>query len=153
MISWLRLLSTPHRPSDFAAAVWPGRSRAVTAAPVSTTAGPPVSGSPATEPAAGPATEPGVVFARSALRVPAEADRSLLEVAEAAGLEPRYGCRRGICRACTTPLLAGAVRDLHDGRRTTAGLHVRLCVSAADPSADPAADPTVGPGVDVVIDL
>jgi ferredoxin-NADP reductase len=58
--------------------------------------------------------------------------RSLLELAESAGLTPAYGCRMGICQTCTCPLADGAVRNLVTGEVTTSrGQPVRLCVSAA----------------------
>lgn len=58
--------------------------------------------------------------------------RSLLELAESAGLAPAYGCRMGICQTCTCPLADGAVRNLVTGEVTTSrGQPVRLCVSAA----------------------
>lgn len=34
---------------------------------------------------------------------------SLLDLAEAAGLAPAYGCRAGVCGACAAPVLAGEV--------------------------------------------
>ncbi len=55
----------------------------------------------------------------------------LLEVAEEAGACPASGCRMGICHTCITELTAGSVVDLRDGRRSSAGQHVQLCVSAA----------------------
>lgn len=71
-------------------------------------------------------------FARADVVVPAPDRTPLLEVAEAAGLTPAFGCRMGICRTCTTRLDSGCVRDLRDGREHRDGEHVQLCVSAAD---------------------
>ena len=68
-------------------------------------------------------------FARSGSEVAAEG--TLLETAEAAGLEPRFRCRRGICGTCTTPKLAGTVQDLRTGDISAAAGPVRLCVSMA----------------------
>lgn len=71
-------------------------------------------------------------FAASNAEAPAEANRSILEVAESAGLLPASGCRMGICHSCSTRLDEGCTVDLRDGRRSEAGAHVQICVSAAD---------------------
>ncbi len=73
-----------------------------------------------------PGSDAVVTFARSGLAVPAAG--TLLATAEAAGLTPRTGCRRGICGTCTTPKAAGLVRDAVTGRvgAPDAG-PVRLC--------------------------
>lgn len=73
-----------------------------------------------------------VWFSSADVVAPAPEDTPLLEVAEAAGLAPAFGCRMGICRTCTTRLATGCVRDLRDGREHRDGEHVQLCVSAAD---------------------
>jgi stearoyl-CoA 9-desaturase NADPH oxidoreductase len=66
--------------------------------------------------------------------------RTLLEQAEAAGLEPVHGCRMGICRSCTRHKPAGAVTDLRTGRVSAApDEDVQICVSV--------------PAGDVVVDL
>ena len=89
-----------------------------------------------TRPAAGDGADgaPAAVawFARADVVAPAPDGTPLLEVAEAAGLTPAFGCRMGICRTCTTRLDSGCVRDLRDGREHRDGEHVQLCVSAAD---------------------
>ncbi|HUJ42111.1 MAG TPA: ferric reductase-like transmembrane domain-containing protein [Opitutaceae bacterium] len=59
-----------------------------------------------------PAGDPGVPqlnFARSAKSAPLDPEKSLLEISEAAGLNPDFECRSGICGRCKTRLLAGAV--------------------------------------------
>lgn len=71
------------------------------------------------------------VLSRSGRTVVAGPATPLLEVAEEAGACPPSGCRMGICHTCTTELTAGSVVDLRDGRRSSAGQHVQLCVSAA----------------------
>ncbi len=69
-----------------------------------------------------------VAFGRS--RITAGATGTLLETAEAAGLTPKFGCRRGICGTCTTTKTAGVVRNLTTGRESHADAEpVRLCVS------------------------
>jgi len=72
-----------------------------------------------------------VAFCTTGTDTTAGHDESLLVAAEAAGLQPAFGCRSGVCHTCTTRLESGVVRDLRDGRRHSAGAHVQLCVSAA----------------------
>jgi ferredoxin-NADP reductase len=75
------------------------------------------------------ATGGTVHFARSARSVRSDG-RSLLEQAEAAGLAPAFGCRRGICRTCVRTKVCGTVRDVVTGAPSTAAEEtVRLCVS------------------------
>lgn len=71
-----------------------------------------------------------VRFASSGLTAVGEG--TLLETAEAAGLEPRNRCRRGICGTCTTPKLSGTVVDVRTGERSDAPGPIRICVSVAD---------------------
>ncbi len=55
---------------------------------------------------------------------------TLLEQAEAAGLEPEFGCRMGICHTCTCRKAAGAVRDTRTGElREEEDEDIQLCVS------------------------
>lgn len=71
----------------------------------------------------------GVVAFERARRTVA-ATGTLLETAEAAGLNPRFGCRRGICGTCTSTKTAGVVRNLVTGQDSAADAEpVRLCVS------------------------
>lgn len=57
--------------------------------------------------------------------------RCLLELAEQAGLQPRFGCRMGICRMCTTRKTAGRVRNLRSGEISRAAEEdIQICVSA-----------------------
>ena len=56
--------------------------------------------------------------------------RTLLEQAEAAGLQPASGCRMGICHSCTCRKTAGAVRNLITGAVSTAESEdIQICVS------------------------
>ena len=55
-------------------------------------------------------------FARSGIEVVSDG-RPILEQAEAAGLRPTHGCRRGICHTCVVPI---------------DGTPVRICVTAPD---------------------
>ena len=60
-----------------------------------------------------------------------EANESILETAERAGLAPAHGCRMGICHGCTAKLVCGEVRDLRDGRRLSdEGDLIQICVCA-----------------------
>lgn len=71
-----------------------------------------------------------VAFNRTGRTVPAEG--TLLETAEAAGLSPAYGCRRGICGTCTTTKTSGVVRNVVTGTESAAdAAPIRLCVSVA----------------------
>lgn len=71
-----------------------------------------------------------VAFARSGASAPSVG--TILETAEAAGLSPAFGCRRGICGTCTTTKASGVVRDLVTGRRSDADAGpIRPCVSVA----------------------
>jgi ferredoxin len=59
--------------------------------------------------------------------------RALLLQAEAAGLRPAHGCRRGICHTCVTTLVAGRVVDAVTGAGNhETGTSVRICVSIPD---------------------
>src|SRR3990167_1502193 len=70
-------------------------------------------------------------FARSHQQATVNNQHSLLEQAEAHGLQPAHGCRQGICASCTCTLLSGTVRDLRSGLLfSEPGQAIRLCVSA-----------------------
>jgi len=56
--------------------------------------------------------------------------QSLLEGAEAAGLQPKFGCRRGICRSCQCKKLSGTVTNLLTGQISGPGEElIQLCIS------------------------
>jgi ferredoxin-NADP reductase/DMSO/TMAO reductase YedYZ heme-binding membrane subunit len=55
-------------------------------------------------------TGPKLAFARSAKAVTLAPDRSLLEIAEEAGVNIDFECRSGICGRCKTRLLGGCVK-------------------------------------------
>jgi stearoyl-CoA 9-desaturase NADPH oxidoreductase len=60
----------------------------------------------------------------------ARAGQSLLEAAEMAGLSPRFGCRRGICRSCQCRKTSGSVRNLLTGQLSGPGDElIQLCIS------------------------
>ncbi|WP_164852410.1 flavin reductase family protein [Rheinheimera riviphila] len=57
-------------------------------------------------------------------------DGSLLQSLEAAGLDPAYGCRRGICMQCLCQKSQGVVRNLVTGETSDAGPgQIQLCIS------------------------
>ncbi|MBW8368046.1 MAG: 2Fe-2S iron-sulfur cluster binding domain-containing protein [Arenimonas sp.] len=56
--------------------------------------------------------------------------QSLLEGAEKAGLSPRFGCRRGICRSCQCRKLSGTVLNQLTGQVSGPGEElIQLCIS------------------------
>jgi len=60
----------------------------------------------------------------------AKAGQSLLDAAEAAGLQPRFGCRRGICRTCQCRKQSGTVLNLLTGQTSGPGEElIQLCIS------------------------
>lgn len=78
-----------------------------------------------------------VTFARSNKR--AQSDKTLLLAAEEQGLQPKSGCRMGICGTCHCKKLSGATRDVRTGEVSTeAGVDVALCstVAVGDVSID-----------------
>jgi ferredoxin-NADP reductase len=64
---------------------------------------------------------------------------TLLEQAEAAGLNPEFGCRMGICFSCTKVKTAGCTRNVRTGDlHTEPDTEIQLCISA--PVGDVAID-------------
>jgi ferredoxin-NADP reductase len=56
--------------------------------------------------------------------------QTLLDGAEAAGLAPKFGCRRGICRTCQCRKRSGSVKNLLTGQVSGAGDElIQLCIS------------------------
>lgn len=71
-----------------------------------------------------------VTFTGSKLTVDSEGDANLLEIAEAAGLKPQYGCRMGICHQCSCRKTSGTVVNRLTGKVSGAGEEsVQLCIS------------------------
>jgi stearoyl-CoA 9-desaturase NADPH oxidoreductase len=84
----------------------------------------------ASRPPAADAIGGTVHFARSGRFVVSDG-RPLLEQAEAAGLAPAFGCRRGICRTCVRTKVSGTVQDVVTGALSTdPDEDIRLCASA-----------------------
>ncbi len=70
-----------------------------------------------------------ITFCDSAIHVEDDG-RTLLDQAEAAGLQPTTGCRMGICHTCTRRKVRGVVRNLTTGAISTADDDaVQICVS------------------------
>ena len=87
-------------------------------------------GEPAPSAAARATSGITVRFAASGVAVPwRETHRSLLALAEAAGLNPRFSCRTGICQACLCPLLSGEVAYDHEPLLTPPPGQVLICCS------------------------
>jgi ferredoxin-NADP reductase len=77
------------------------------------------------------ATRHSLFFVRSGRTVEGRAAASLLEQAEAAGINPPYGCRRGICHTCTCRKLSGIVLNARTGAVSREpNEDIQLCVSA-----------------------
>ena len=71
-----------------------------------------------------------VQFDTSQLEVGSEGDATLLEIAEAAGLTPRHGCRMGICHQCSCRKTTGTVINRLTGQASGPGEeNVQLCIS------------------------
>jgi ferredoxin-NADP reductase len=69
-----------------------------------------------------------VNFARSATSAIWDKSKgSLLDLAEANGVRPPYGCRSGVCQSCLTPVLAGNVGYLESPVRVPDAGQVLLC--------------------------
>ncbi len=76
-------------------------------------------------------TAPSTFWEQYDAEVPASAGQTLLEAAEEAGLSPTFGCRSGVCRRCSIPLLDGTVVDVRDGRTAEGGMHLQPCTVTA----------------------
>ncbi|MDZ5620853.1 ferredoxin reductase [Nocardioides sp. HM23] len=63
----------------------------------------------------------------------ANSGATLLEQAEAAGLNPAFGCRMGICFSCTSNKLEGTVRNVLTGETSSLpDEDIRICVSSPE---------------------
>ena len=76
------------------------------------------------------ALDHAVALAASEKTFSAKAGQTLLDAAEAAGLQPRFGCRRGICRTCQCRKRSGTVLNLLTGQTSGPGEElIQLCIS------------------------
>lgn len=73
-----------------------------------------------------------VHLARSGRTLTLPSGVALLPALEAEGLQPAYGCRRGICNTCVCDKTAGRSRDLLSGQLDTQAGALRLCISSAE---------------------
>ena len=83
-----------------------------------------------------PSTAPGtpvhVSFANSGATFTTSGTDPLLVQAERAGLNPKHGCRIGICRSCQCVKTSGTVENLQTGEvSSTPNELIRLCISTA----------------------
>lgn len=70
-----------------------------------------------------------VTFARSAITAD-NSGATLLEQAEAAGLQPEHGCRMGICFSCTQIKTSGCTRNIRTGETNNdADVELQLCIN------------------------
>jgi len=75
----------------------------------------------------GPVT---VTFSRAGLTVPWDTSaHSLLEFAEAQGLEPAFSCRAGVCSTCMTRLTEGEVAYFEEPLDDPDDGHILICCS------------------------
>ena len=73
---------------------------------------------------------PEVVFARSGLTVEWDPScESLLELAQAGGLNPPFSCREGVCNSCLSRLVEGEVEHFQDLLIPPRDDEVLLCCS------------------------
>jgi ferredoxin-NADP reductase len=78
-----------------------------------------------------------VRFSRSKAEADSDGVTNLLRLAENAGLNPRHGCRMGICHECVVTLKSGCVRDLRTNELLNEpGSRVQPCVCAAAGDAE-----------------
>jgi ferredoxin-NADP reductase len=78
-----------------------------------------------------------VRFSRSKAEADSDGVTNLLRLAENAGLNPRHGCRMGICHECAATLKSGCVRDLRTNELLNEpGVTVQPCVCAAAGDAE-----------------
>lgn len=70
---------------------------------------------------------------RSERLIEGSAQKSLLETAEAHGLNPQSGCRMGICHTCKCKKTEGRVRNIVTGEVSDAGEEIiQLCISTPE---------------------
>ena len=92
-----------------------------------------------------------VCFAASDVDVAWSPDKgTLLDLAEAAGLEPAFSCRSGICGTCATRLKSGAVDYIEEPSAPVGDDEVLICCSTPRSAAS---DDGCGEDCGVVLDL
>lgn len=90
-----------------------------------------------------PATEPVAVLFTESLKEARWTPESgtLLELAEARGLEPEFSCREGSCGTCRTRLLKGAVSYLKQPTAALGDNEVLICCAVPAQSQDAGEEP------------
>ncbi len=92
-----------------------------------------------------------VSFARADIRADwSPGQGTLLELAEAAGLQPDFACRSGICGTCATRITCGAVDYLEEPSAPHGDDKVLICCAMPRPHAD---EERCGGDYGVVLDL
>jgi ferredoxin-NADP reductase len=69
-----------------------------------------------------------IQFSRSGVLISSDG-RTLLEQAEASGLQAQHGCRMGICHRCSCQKTSGSVRNISSGEISHGEEYIRLCIS------------------------
>lgn len=82
---------------------------------------------PLAKPAAVVVAGDSVTFETARLTAAWDGSASLLDFAEAQGLEPAFSCRAGVCGTCVTRLIEGAVDWTEDPLDTPPEGHILLC--------------------------
>lgn len=71
-----------------------------------------------------------VSFSKSTVRIEGDGTKTILELAELAGLTPKYGCRSGICHECKCTKISGQVVNYHNGKKSNLDAEeIQICVS------------------------
>lgn len=85
-----------------------------------------------TPPSMDHAGQGGTIHLRDGTQAPNSSEQTLLTAIEAAGKNPKHGCRAGICFECTCVKKEGVVLDLRTGKLLDEdGEAIQLCVSQA----------------------
>lgn len=71
-----------------------------------------------------------VSFSKSTVRIAGDGKKTILELAELAGLTPKYGCRSGICHECKCTKVSGQVVDYRNGKKSSFDAEeIQVCIS------------------------
>lgn len=77
------------------------------------------------------ASATGSLTFAAASKTVANSGQTVLEQAEEAGLNPKFGCRMGVCHTCIQPKTSGCVRNLLTGALSDVGEQdIQICISA-----------------------
>lgn len=77
-----------------------------------------------------PRYQADVSFVRSTVRIQGDGSKTILELAEQAGLSPKYGCRGGLCHECTCTKVSGQVVDVRTGKKSHLDQEeIQVCIS------------------------